>query len=73
MFQGLSNLIILIELVLVIPLLVIVVGLITKDPLGGLTGVFLFGLVCSRGVHHWRRALQSGRIQSRVPPHHHGR
>ena len=56
MFQGLSNLIVLIELVLCIPILVIVVYLIIKDPLGGLTGLFLFGLVCSRGVHHWRRA-----------------
>lgn len=56
MFQGLSNLIVLVELVLVIPVLVIVVGIIIMDPLGGLAGVFLFGLVCSRIVHHWRRA-----------------
>ncbi len=73
MFQGLSNLIVLVELVLVIPLLMLAVGLIIKDPLGGLTGLFLFGLVCSRGVHHWRRALQSGRNPSGAPPHHRGR
>jgi hypothetical protein len=60
MFQGLSNLIVLVELILVIPILVIVVGIIIMDPLGGLAGLFLFGLVCSRAVHHWRRAISKG-------------
>ena len=60
MGQGLSNLIVLVELVLVIPILVIVVGIIIMDPLGGLAGVFLFGLVCSRVVHYWRRARPKG-------------
>ena len=55
MFRGVGNLIVLAELLLVIPLLVIVVGLIIMDPLGGLTGLFLFGLFVSRGVYHWRR------------------
>ena len=67
MFGGLGNLIVLVELVLVIPILVIVIGIIIMDPLGGLTGVFLFGLFCSRIVHHWRRALQ-GSTRSRTPP-----
>ena len=65
MFQGLGNLIVLFELVLCIPILVIVVYLIIKDPLGGLTGLFLFGLVCSRAIHHWRRALGKARDHSR--------
>lgn len=53
--QGLGNLITLAELILVIPILIIVVGIIIMDPLGGLAGLFLFGLFCSRIVHHWRR------------------
>jgi len=67
MGQGLSNLIVLAELVLLIPILVIVVGIIIMDPLGGLTGLFLFGLVVSRGVHHWRRALRSGTQSGSIP------
>jgi hypothetical protein len=49
--QGLGNLITLAELILVIPILIIII----MDPLGGLAGLFLFGLFCSRIVHHWRR------------------
>jgi len=61
MFQGFSTLISLIQLVLAIPVLVIVIGIIIMDPLGGLAGVFFFGLVCSRIVHHWRRVGPSSR------------
>jgi hypothetical protein len=32
-----------------------VVGIIILHPLGGLAGLFLFGLLFSRVVHHWRR------------------
>ena len=58
MFQGLTNLIVLVQLVLVIPMLVIVIGVIIMHPLGGLVGLFLFGLLCSRIVHHWRRPVR---------------
>ena len=56
MFRGLTNLIVLAELVLCVPVVFIVIALIIKDPLGGLLGVSAFALLCSRIVHHWRRS-----------------
>jgi hypothetical protein len=66
MFGGLGSLIVLTELVLAIPVLVIVIGIIIMDPLGGLAGVFLFGLVCSRVVHHWRRTSRKDSAYQRT-------
>ncbi len=55
MFGGFSVLIALAQLLAALALLVIVVGIIILHPLGGLIGLFLFGLVVARAVHHWRR------------------
>ena len=54
----LGNLIVLVELLLVVPIIVIVIGIVIMDPLGGLIGLSLFGLVSWRIVHHWRRVLR---------------
>jgi hypothetical protein len=55
-FGAFSTLIALAQLLAAFVLLVIVVGIIILHPLGGLVGLFLFGLLCSRVVHHWRSA-----------------
>ena len=54
----LGNLIVLVELLLVVPIMVIVIGIIIMDPLGGLIGLSLFGLLSWRIVHHWRHGLR---------------
>jgi hypothetical protein len=55
MFGAFSTLIALAQLFAAVVLLVLVVGIIILHPLGGLAGLFLFALFCSRVVHRWTR------------------
>jgi hypothetical protein len=56
MFGAFSTLIALGQVFAAVVLLLLVVGIIIVHPLGGLAGLFLFGLFCSRVVHGWTRA-----------------